>query len=319
MVAEAKSIWMDGEQVAWSQANVHVLTHTLHYGFGIFEGIRAYRQRPGEGGIFRLNEHVQRLVDTARMTGLALPWSGQAIRAAILETLQHNGLDEAYIRPLIYLGGGPMDVVSQKNPVHLSIATWPWGAYLGEEGLQRGIRCCTSTFTRLTGQGHLPKGKIVGHYVNSILAKDEAQRLGFDEALLCDAQGHVLEGSSENLFIAREGRLLTAPFESDILGGITRDAIIEVARDLGIRVEERLFGRDVMYLADEVLLTGTAAEVTPVREIDGRRVGDGRPGPITRQLQVAFRELIRGRSPAYRRWLTPYSLPPAEVLARDAA
>jgi len=311
MVTPTQSIWMDGTLIPWDQANVHILSHTLHYGMGIFEGIRAYRMDEGSGAVFRMQEHTRRLVETARMVGIALPWSESAIDEAILATLIANEMTEAYVRPLVYLGPGPMDVVSHANPVHMAIAVWPWGAYLGEAGVRAGIRCCISTYTRLGGRAHLPKGKIVGHYVNSILAKDEAHRLGFDEALMADDAGHILEGSSENIFIARDGVLFTPPFEADILGGVTRDTVIRVARDLGIEVQERNFGRDLLYMADEVILTGTAAEVTPVREIDGRPIGDGSVGPLARRLQAAFAELIRGRDPRYEPWLARYALTPA--------
>ncbi|MFT7625624.1 MAG: branched-chain amino acid aminotransferase, partial [Myxococcota bacterium] len=220
MVTKTDFIWMDGRLVPWERANVHVLSHTLHYGFGIFEGIRSYPQDEGGAAVFRLPEHCERLIKTARMVGLTLPWNADFIRRAVVHTLEANRLTDAYIRPLVYLGPGSMDTTSTRSPIHLSIAAWPWGKYLGAEGVKNGIRCCISTITRLGGRSHMVKGKIVGHYVNSILAKDEAYRLGFDEALMMDHEGNVVEGSAENLFIVRDGALITPPLDSDILGGI---------------------------------------------------------------------------------------------------
>ena len=297
-------IWFDGELRRWQDANVHVLSHGLHYGFGVFEGIRAYDIGNGRGGVFRLEDHCKRFTDTARIAGLKLDLGPQELAAACVDTLAANGELSAYIRPVCWLGEGPMDVVSSKNQLHVAVGSWAWGAYLGEEGLKNGIRCQISTFRRIGLAGHLPKGKISGHYVNSILAKDEARRLGFDEALMMDGDAHVLEGSSENLFIVRDRTLITPPLEAAILGGITRASVIELARALGFAVQERLFGRDTLYLADEVFLTGTAAEVTPVREVDGRAIGEGRPGPITRALQDAYCAATR-RSRS--EWVTTFS------------
>ncbi len=304
-------IWFDGALRPWAEASVHVLSHGLHYGFGVFEGIRAYDLGDGRGGAFRLEEHCRRFTETARIAGLSLELSAEALADACLETLAANGEASAYIRPLCWLGEGPMDVVSTKNEVHVAIGTWGWGAYLGEEGLEKGIRCQISTFRRIGLAGHLPKGKICGHYVNSILAKDEARRLGFDEALMMDGDGHVLEGSSENLFFVRDGVIITPPKDAPILGGITRASVIQIAEEMGLKVEERLFGRDALYLADEVFLTGTAAEVTPVREIDGRKIGCGARGAITGELQARYKAATRGEM--HSEWVTAFEPRIADV------
>ncbi len=306
MVKATDFIWMDGELVPWGEAKVHVLTHTLHYGLGSFEGIRAYETGPGHGAVFRLPEHARRLVEGARIANLDISFTPEEVSAAILETLGANRLVEGYVRPLVYVGTGEMGVLAFKNPVHLCIATWPWGAYLGEEGKRRGIRCCVSSFTRLSPRGFLPKGKIPGHYVNSILAKEEAVRHGYAEALMMDPEGHVVEGTGENLFVVQGGHILTPPLEANILGGITRDTVLTLAAELGIEVSERLFGRDTLYLADEVFLTGTAAEVTPVREIDGRTIGAGQAGPITTRLQARYDAVVRGRDGDHPDWRTPF-------------
>jgi branched-chain amino acid aminotransferase len=297
---------MDGEMVSWDQARVHVLSYTLHYGLGAFEGIRAYTTGDGTGAIFRLPEHSERLVSSMQLCNLDMKYSAKDVIRAVTQTFEVNGLTQAYARPLAYVGSGGMGLFAYKNPVHLSVAVWSWGAYLGEEGREKGIRCCISSFQRLHGTGILTKGKIPGHYVNSILAKEEAVRNGYEEGLMVDDEGHVLEGTGENLFIVKGNEIITPPLQSAILGGVTRDTIIKLAQEMGYSVVGKLFGRDTIYLADEVFLTGTAAEVTPVREVDGRTVGTGRPGPITRALIERYHQVVRGKVPEHDEWLTHF-------------
>ncbi len=307
MVDKVESIWFDGELIAWDEARVHVLTHTLHYGLGAFEGIRAYKLTDGSSAVFRLDDHIDRLLDSSRMIGIECPYGHEQLARACIETLQANHLDEAYLRPIVFLGSGAMGLFALSNPVHVAIATWRWGAYLGEEGVERGIRVCVSSFARLDHAAVFPKGKVCGHYVNSILAKREAMANGFDEAIMLDPDGYVAEGSGENIFAVRRGVLYTPPFTAPILGGITRESVIALARDEGIEVVEQRFPRDFLYLADEIFLTGTAAEVTPVREVDRRPVGRQAPGPITRLLQRRFKAAVRGEDPNHRDWLTVYT------------
>ncbi len=304
MTIRSDRIWMDGELVPFDEARVHVLSHTLHYGLGVFEGIRCYRQPGGGGGIFRLQAHLRRLLDSARMCRIALPYGLDDLAAACRETLRANRLEEAYIRPLVFLGAGEMGLGARSNPVHTVIAVWAWGAYLGEEGLARGIRVGTSSFARHHPNAALQRAKVVGHYVNSILARYEANDLGFDEAILLDANGLVAEGTGENLFVVRDGRVSTPP-AVNILGGITRDTVLHILRREGIEVVEQPFGRDAVYAADEVFMTGTAAEVTPVREVDHRTIGEGSPGPITRMVQETYRLGVRGQVDWMRDWITP--------------
>jgi branched-chain amino acid aminotransferase len=299
---------MDGELVPWEEAKVHVLTYTMHYGLGAFEGIRSYETKKGAGAVFRLREHADRLVDSIRICNVNVPFDTHTVCRAVVETLRANKLTEGYARPLAYIGTGSMGLYGFTNPVHLCVSVWKWGAYLGDDGKRNGIRCCISSFPRIGGAGVLSKGKIPGHYVNSILAKEEAIRNGFDEGILTDSAGYVLEGSGENLFAVVDGELLTPPLESAILGGITRDSVLKFAQELGVRSREVLFGRDVLYLADEVFLSGTAAEVTPVREIDGRIIGNGKPGPVTHKIQDLYHQVVRGRSPKFESWLTPYQI-----------
>ncbi len=296
-------IWMDGKFVAWDDARVHVLTHTLHYGLGAFEGIRCYRGDDGRSAIFRLREHTDRLFSSAHIVGITVPFSQEEINAACVETVRVNRLEECYIRPLVFIGEGEMGLAAVDNPVHVSIIAWPWGSYLGDDGVRNGIRVKTSSFQRSHVNTLMTKAKIVGHYVNSILASVEARRSGYDEAMLLDTEGYVAECSGENIFIVREGRVKTTPLTS-VLPGITRDTVLTLLRDRGVDWEEQRFTRDEVYIAQEAFLTGTAAEVTPIRELDDRRVGSGRPGPITRQMQDEFRRTIRGANPKYREWLT---------------
>jgi branched-chain amino acid aminotransferase len=302
MIAKTKKIWMDGKFVDWDKASVHVLTHTLHYGLGVFEGIRCYETAKGPA-IFRLDEHIERLFNSARIFLINIPYSQEKIKRAVIETVRINKIKECYIRPIVYIGYGAMGLYSQKNPVNVSIAVWPWGAYLGDKGLTNGIRVKTSSFIRNHVNSNMSRGKVCGYYVNSQLAKKEAVSCGYDEALLLDTEGYVSEGSGENIFIVRKGLLKTTPLTS-ILEGITRDSIIELAHKEGIEVTEDRFTRDELYIADEAFFTGTAAEVTPIREVDGRGVGTGRPGKITKRLQSLFFDIIRGRNEKYKTWLT---------------
>jgi branched-chain amino acid aminotransferase len=303
-VQKSDKIWMDGEFVPWDAANVHVLTHTLHYGLGVFEGIRCYEGDDGIGRVFRLPEHVDRLFGSAHILGIEIPFSFDDVLNACVATVRENGLRSCYIRPLVFLGDGEMGLAARSNRVRVAIAVWPWGAYLGDEGIQRGVRLQTSSYQRIHVNSLMTKSKTVGNYVNSILASLEAKRAGCDEAMMLDSQGFVAECSGENLFIARGGRVRTSPATA-ILPGITRDTILRLLADAGVSASENAFTRDETYLADEVFMTGTAAEVTPVREIDGRRIGAGEPGPITRELQRQYAAITRAQVPAYEGWLTP--------------
>ncbi|MDQ7786585.1 MAG: branched-chain amino acid transaminase [Thermodesulfovibrionales bacterium] len=302
MIPKTAKIWMDGKLVDWDHATVHVLTHTLHYGLGVFEGIRCYETRQGPA-IYRLDEHVARLFNSARIFLLDIPYTQREIREAIIKTVQVNRMKECYIRPLVYIGYGAMGLYPKDNPVSVSIAVWSWGAYLGEEGLKNGIKVKTSSFIRNHVNANMTRGKICGYYVNSQLAKKEAISCGYDEALLLDTEGYVAEGSGENVFIVRNGVLKTTPLTS-ILEGITRDSILEIAKDEGIDIREERFTRDELYIADEAFFTGTAAEITPIRELDGRVIGQGKPGRITKKLQSIFFDIVKGKNKKYKSWLT---------------
>jgi branched-chain amino acid aminotransferase len=303
MVEKAKKIWMDGKFVDWDDANVHILTHTIHYGLGVFEGIRCYQCEDGRSAVFRLPEHVERLFHSAHSMLLEIPFSQGEISQAILDTLKINEQKAAYIRPIVFIGEGAMGLHPQKNPIRISIVTWPWGAYLGEEGLTKGIRAKISSFIRHHVNIMMTKTKTCGNYVNSILAKLEVTRDGYDEAIMLDTEGYVCEATGENIFIARRGRLKTPPLTS-ILPGITRDTVMTLAGDLGFAVQEQRFSRDELYVADEAFFTGTAAEITPIREVDHRTIGEGRPGPLTRMLQDTFFQVVRGNKAEYQHWLT---------------
>jgi branched-chain amino acid aminotransferase len=302
MIQKTEKIWMDGEFVGWDDAHVHILTHSLHYGLGVFEGIRCYETAQGPA-IFRLEEHVGRLFSSAHIFLMDVPFSRDEIREAIIATVGVNKVRECYIRPLIYIGYGAMGLYPKDNPVKVCIAVWPWGTYLGEEGIANGIRIKVSSFIRGHVNSNLSRGKVCGYYVNSQLAKKEAISCGYDEALLLDTEGYVSEGSGENVFIVRNGVLKTTPLTS-ILEGITRDSIMEIARNEGIPVLEERFTRDELYIADEAFFTGTAAEVTPIREVDGRIIGGGKPGGITKRLQSVFFDAVKGRNKNYKSWLT---------------
>lgn len=302
MVEKSEQIWLDGALVPWEQGQVHLLTHTLHYGLGVFEGIRCYKLDDGRSAIFRLREHITRLFQSAHIATLEMPWSEEDVVQACLDTVRANRLDECYLRPLAFLGDGAMGLGATQNPTRLAIVVWRWGAYLGEEGMQRGIRAKISSFQRPGVNALMAKGKIVGHYVNSILAKREVTRAGYEEAILLDAEGHVCEASGENLFLVQGGRVATPAFGSSILGGITRDAVITLLREGGTVIEERSISRDELYIADEVFMCGTAAEITPVREVDDRRIGKGERGPLTKTLQELYFSTVRGGGHA--EWLT---------------
>ncbi len=302
MIHKTEKIWMDGEFVAWDEARVHVLTHTLHYGLGAFEGIRCY-ETPKGPAIFRLDEHVKRLFQSARIFLIDIPFSEEEVRRAVIDTVRVNGLRECYIRPLVYIGAGAMGLYPKGNPVRLSIAAWPWGAYLGEESLEKGIRVKVSSFIRNHVNSNMSRGKISGYYVNSQLAKKEAVACGFDEALLLDTEGYVAEGSGENIFIVREGVMKTTPLTS-ILEGITRDSIIAIAYDLGLETRQERFTRDEVYVSDEAFFAGTAAEITPIRELDGRPIGTGARGRVTERIQSTFFDIVTGKEPDTYNWLT---------------
>lgn len=295
-------IWMDGRFVNWADATVHVLTHSLHYGLAAFEGIRCYKGTQGSA-IFRLDEHVDRLFESAHIGLMAVPYDRKQIKDAIVETVRINKLDACYIRPLIYVGYGAMGIYPGENPIRVSIAAWKWGAYLGEEALTKGIRAKISSFTRHHVNVSMTRAKVTGHYVNSILAKCEVKKDGYDEAILLDPEGYVAEGTGENVFLVRRGQIKTTPLTS-ILEGITRNSVLQLARETNIPAVEERFTRDALYVADEVFVTGTAAELTPVTEIDGRRIGSGVPGPITKALQKHFFEIVCGEDQAHLSWLT---------------
>lgn len=295
-------IWKDGAMVEWRDATVHVLTHTLHYGMGVFEGVRAYKTPEGTA-IFRLREHTQRLFNSAKIFQMAIPYDKETLMAAQRDVVRANQLESCYLRPLVWIGSEKMGVSARGNTIHVAIAAWPWGAYLGEEGISKGIRVKTSSFARHHVNVSLVRAKAVGYYVNSILANQEALADGYDEALLLDTDGYVSEGSGENVFVIRNGTLYT-PDLASCLDGITRDAVLTMARDLGIPVVEKRITRDEVYCCDEAFFTGTAAEITPIRELDNRQIGPGHRGPITEKLQSLFFDVVAGKAPQYKQWLT---------------
>lgn len=299
---KTKKIWMDGTFVNWDDANVHILTHTLHYGLGVFEGIRCYKCEDNRPAVFRLKEHTDRLFESAHIMQIEIPFTGDEINKAIIATLKINEMKEAYIRPLVYLSAGSMGIFPKDNPIKVSIVVWNWGAYLGEKGLKEGIRVKISSFTRHHVNVGMTKAKVVGNYVNSILAKREVIGMGYDEALLLDTDGYVSEGSGENIFIVKNGILKTTPLTS-VLKGITRDSVIKIARDKNIQIIEGRFTRDELYTADEAFFTGTAAEITPIREVDNRKIGEGKPGPLTKQIQDIFFNVVKGKEKKYADWL----------------
>lgn len=295
-------IWMDGEYVPWREAKVHVLTHTLHYGLGCFEGVRAYKTERGTA-IFRLEDHTDRLFDSAQILAIKIPYDKETLNRVQREIIARNGLESAYVRPLVYYGSEGLGLHATNLSVHVAIATWEWGAYLGAENLERGIRVRTSSFSRHHINAAMGKAKANGQYINSILALSEALGDGYDEALLLDPQGYVAEGSGENFFMLRDNVIYT-PALTSALPGITRDTVITLAKDLGYSVQERLITRDEVYIADECFFTGTAAEVTPIREVDGRSIGSGSRGPVTEALQSIYFDHVQGRKNSHPEWLT---------------
>ena len=300
---KTEKIWLDGKFVPWHEANVHVLTHTLHYGLGVFEGVRCYQTKKKKSAIFRLHEHVDRLFNSAIVLGIDIPFSQKEIFTAIQLVVRKNKLKECYIRPIVFLGHNQMGLNPNGVDVRVAIAAWPWGTYLGDEGISRGIRVRISSFTRHHVNITMTRAKACGHYVNSILAKTEAVRDGYDEAILLDSQGYVSEGSGENIFLLSKGRLKTPALSCSNLEGITRDSVFDIAKHLKIEVEEGRVTRDELYIADEVFLTGTAAEITPVREIDNRTIGNGKRGKTTTRIQKMFFEIVHGNHAKFKKWL----------------
>lgn len=295
-------IWFNGELVEWRSATTHVLTHTLHYGMGVFEGVRAY-ETPDGPAIFRLQDHTKRLFNSAKIVGMQLPFTEEQINRAHIDVVKANNLASCYFRPMAYYGSGKLGVAPKQDDVQVILAAWAWGAYLGEEGMRKGIRVRVSSFTRHHPNVTMIKAKANGNYMNSIMANTEATRDGYDEAILLDAQGYVAEGSGENIFTVRDGVLYT-PALDVALDGITRRSVIAIASEMGLKVVEKRLTRDELYVADEVFFTGTAAEVTPIREIDGRQIGIGERGPITAEIQQRYFDIVQGKTPKYRDWLT---------------
>jgi branched-chain amino acid aminotransferase len=298
----AKYVWMDGELVPWRDANIHIMTHSLHYGLAVFEGIRVYATRRGPA-CFRLDEHLRRLYRSAKILGMQVGPSIEELTRACIELVKANEQPECYIRPLVYFGAGKLGLNNIGSPVRTAVMTWKWGSYLGDEGVKSGIRARVSSFARMTPNSFMTKAKCTGNYVNSQLARVEAVRDGFDEAILLDHEGYVIEGSGENIFLAN-GREVETPPLSSALDGITRASVIEILEAEGTRVRETRLSRDRFYCADEVFFTGTAAEITPVREIDRRPIGEGRPGPVTTELQRIFRRVVSGEDARFEKWLT---------------
>jgi branched-chain amino acid aminotransferase len=297
-------IWMNGDFVPWDEAKVHVLTHGLHYGTGVFEGVRCYDTEIGPA-IFRHSDHIDRLYRSAELYYMPIPYEPEQIRQATLDLIGRNGLRSCYIRPLVFRGYGQMGLFPLDAPVDVCIATWEWGAYLGEEGKKNGVRAKVSSWERISSASLIPQAKACGQYLNSILAKIESHKAGYEEAILLDDKGHVCEGTGENIYLVRDGKIHTPSTTSSILDGINRRAAIQIARDLGYEVVERDIARVELYTSDEIFLTGTAAELTPVREVDDHAVGTGRPGPITRAVQDVFEDALHGRAERYREWLDP--------------
>jgi branched-chain amino acid aminotransferase len=300
---DSEFAWMNGKLVPFAQATTHVSAFTLHYGVAAFEGIRCYKRADGRSAVFRLREHIDRLFNSMKVCGSAVPYSVEDVEKACLDVLRANKLAEAFLRPLVFTGAGALGLGSKDAPIETVVIAFPWGAYLGEEALQKGIRAHVSTFVRGHVNHTMSKAKISGQYVNSVLAKREAQRHGYDEAIMLDADGRVAEGTGENVFAVHKGRIYTPPLDMPILEGITRDAVITLAKAEGLEVVEQSFTRDFLYQVAEVFFTGTASEVTPVREIDNRAVGTGQPGPVTRKLQAAFSAVVKGPGEPRPDWL----------------
>jgi len=303
-IKKLDTIWLDGALVPWDQATEHLLAHTMHYGVGAFEGIRAYQRADGRTAIFRLREHVERLLDSCVICTMDCTFTRDQLMAACIEVVKANKMVAAYIRPLVYLGAGALGLGSFEPPVRTMVACYEWGAYLGDDGLKRGIRCMITGFTRANSNAVMNKGKICGQYVTSVLAKRMAIKSGFEEALMLDPQGYVAEGTGENIFVVKHGVVRTPPTAGAVLAGITRDTAIQLMREHGVEVREEPIARDELYIADEVFLTGTAAEITPVREIDHRKIGRGEAGPVTRRVQESFFSIVKGADTGHEHWLS---------------
>ncbi len=303
-VQKVAKIWLDGKMIDWDQANVHVLTHTLHYGLGVFEGIRCYETVDGRSAIFRLREHIERLYDSAHILLMEIPYPIDQVMQACKDIFKINNLKAGYLRPLAFVGDGEMGLHATSNPIRLAIIAWPWGTYLGDEGVKNGIRAKISSFNRHHVNVMMTKSKAVGNYVNSILAKREAMLSGYEETILLDTQGYVAEASGENVFVVRNGIVKTPPI-TNALEGITRHAVIQLLKSEGVEVREAQMTRDELYIADEIFLTGTAAEITPIRELDHRKIGEGKPGPITQKVQSLFFDAVKGKNPKFSNWIDP--------------
>jgi branched-chain amino acid aminotransferase len=297
-------IWMDGQLVEWRDAKIHVLTHTLHYGCGAFEGVRAYKGDDGSTAIFRLEEHTTRLFNSAKILRMVIPFTKEQVNQAQIEVIRANKLESGYLRPLTWVGDRKLGVSTKGNDIHLMVAAWPWGAYLGEEGMQRGIRTKISSYTRHHVNITMTQAKAVSNYTNSILANREATDDGYDEAILLDASGFVSEGAGENIFVIKDGVVYTPDLSAGALNGITRNTVLHICKDLGLELVQKRITRDELYISDEVFFTGTAAEVTPIREIDRVEIGSGSRGPITAKIQSAFFDIVNGRNPKYAHWLS---------------
>ena len=313
-MARGSHVWFNGQILPVESAKISLFTHALHYGVGAFEGIRAYKQSKGGGGVFRLVEHIERLFESCKILDIKIPYSPEQVQTAILETCKSNGFEECYVRPIVFIGDGPLGVnPGPTPPIDLAVLNWEWGSYLGQAGMQEGTRLKISSFIRPHVNSSMTKGKITGQYVNSVMAKREAIAEGFDEALLLDAEGFLTEGSGENIFIIKDGVVKTTPLVS-ILNGITRRTVMDYFSHKGISVTETKFTRDELWCADEIFLTGTAAEITPVKEVDRRLIGKGSrmgtPGPITLELKTTYQKMVRGELPEYgAHWITPFQLP----------
>ena len=303
-IKKLDTIWLDGQLVPWDSATDHLLAHTMHYGVGAFEGIRAYQRKDGRTAIFRLREHIERLLDSAVICTMDVPHTRDQLMAACCEVVRSNKMSACYLRPLVYLGYGALGLGSLEPPVRTMVACYEWGAYLGDDGLKKGIRCMVSGFTRANSNSVMNKGKICGQYVSSVLAKRMAIKSGFEEALMLDPQGYVAEGTGENIFIVKRDVVRTPPTSAAILAGITRDTTIQLLKEQGVEVREEPIARDELYTADEVFLTGTAAEITPVRDIDHRKIGRGEAGPVTRRLQESFFSIVKGSDSKHDHWLS---------------
>jgi len=300
-VDQADLIWMNGELVAWEDAKVHVLTHCLHYGTGVFEGMRAYETERGTA-VFRLQEHIDRLYKSAELYYMPIPYSREALRTAVHEVVAKNNLPSCYIRPIAFRGAGVMGINPLEAPVDVAIAAWPWGAYLGDEAKERGVRAKVTSWRRISADSLIPHAKASGQYLNSVLAKIESHKAGYEEGILLDQHGFVCEGTGENVYVVRDGVVYTPPQTAGILDGINRKSVIQIAEDEGYELVERNIARAELYLADELFMTGTAAELTPIREVDDHQVGDGTRGPITTHLQRVFEDALYGRDARYQAW-----------------